>query len=80
MKTQTRYKQFNHSNLFYSQGDVAIDGDDPTHIQWIFEKAQERADQYNIMGVTYRLTQGEISRVKHETIVVCDLWYTVYLM
>ena len=42
---------------FVSDG-VPIDGDDPTHIQWIFEKAQERADQYNIGGVTYRLTQG----------------------
>ncbi|XP_038067977.1 NEDD8-activating enzyme E1 catalytic subunit-like [Patiria miniata] len=43
--------------------DVAIDGDDPTHIQWIFEKAQERADQFNIMGVTYRLTQGVVKHI-----------------
>lgn len=42
---------------------VGIDGDDPTHIQWIFEKAQDRADQYNIKGVTYRLTQGVVKRI-----------------
>ena len=34
-----------------------IDGDDPAHINWILEKAQERASQFNITGVTYRLTQ-----------------------
>ena len=38
---------------------VAIDGDNPDHIVWIFEKAQERADEYGIQGVNYRLTQGE---------------------
>lgn len=37
---------------------VAIDGDDPNHIKWILEKSQERASQYNISGVNYRLTQG----------------------
>ncbi|XP_071504733.1 NEDD8-activating enzyme E1 catalytic subunit-like [Diadema antillarum] len=42
---------------------VGIDGDDPSHIQWIFEKAQERADQFNIAGVTYRLTQGVVKRI-----------------
>ena len=47
-----------HGHLATIIEDVAIDGDDPTHIQWIFEKAEERADQYNIRGVTYRLTQG----------------------
>lgn len=38
--------------------DVAIDGDDPAHVQWIYEKSLERAQQYNISNVTYRLTQG----------------------
>ena len=48
------------SNQFvYILGDdpVPIDGDDPQHITWILEKANERASQYNISGVTYRLTQ-----------------------
>ncbi|XP_023236391.1 NEDD8-activating enzyme E1 catalytic subunit-like [Centruroides sculpturatus] len=45
----------------YPFGDnVEIDGDDPEHIQWIYEKASERANEYNIQGVTYRLTQGNI--------------------
>lgn len=42
---------------------IPIDGDDPTHIQWIFEKAQERADQYHIGGITYRLTQGVVKHI-----------------
>ncbi|XP_033102908.1 NEDD8-activating enzyme E1 catalytic subunit-like [Anneissia japonica] len=42
---------------------VGIDGDDPAHVQWIFEKAQQRADEYNIQGVTYRLTQGVVKRI-----------------
>lgn len=43
---------------FLTEG-VPLDGDDPDHIQWIFQKALERASQYNIRGVTYRLTQGK---------------------
>lgn len=39
--------------------DVSIDGDNPDHILWIFEKATVRADEYGIQGVTYRLTQGK---------------------
>ena len=40
---------------------VSVDGDDPAHVQWIFEKAKERAYSFNIQGVTYRLTQGNIA-------------------
>ncbi|XP_064604600.1 NEDD8-activating enzyme E1 catalytic subunit-like [Liolophura sinensis] len=43
--------------------DVSIDGDDPNHIKWILEKAMERAQAYNITGVTYRLTQGVVKRI-----------------
>lgn len=42
---------------------VYIDGDDPQHIKWILEKAQQRANEYKIPGVTYRLTQGSITAV-----------------
>lgn len=42
---------------------VGIDGDDPKHIQWILGKAQLRADEFNIPGVTYQLTQGVIKRI-----------------
>nr|XP_039271775.1 NEDD8-activating enzyme E1 catalytic subunit-like isoform X2 [Styela clava] len=43
--------------------DVQIDGDDPVHIKWIFNKAVERGKDYGIEGVTYRLTQGVIKRI-----------------
>ena len=39
--------------------DVGIDGDDPSHVKWIFDHSVERANKYSINGVTYRLTQGE---------------------
>ncbi|KAJ7317041.1 hypothetical protein JRQ81_003203 [Phrynocephalus forsythii] len=42
---------------------VPVDGDDPEHIQWIFEKSLERAAQFNIKGLTYRLTQGVVKRI-----------------
>ncbi|XP_078517600.1 NEDD8-activating enzyme E1 catalytic subunit isoform X1 [Lissotriton helveticus] len=42
---------------------VPLDGDDPEHIQWIFQKSLERASQFNIRGVTYRLTQGVVKRI-----------------
>uniref|UniRef100_A0A7N6BWV5 NEDD8-activating enzyme E1 catalytic subunit n=1 Tax=Anabas testudineus TaxID=64144 RepID=A0A7N6BWV5_ANATE len=37
---------------------VALDGDDPEHIQWVYQKSLERAAEFNIRGVTYRLTQA----------------------
>ncbi|CAG0896987.1 unnamed protein product [Darwinula stevensoni] len=43
--------------------ETLIDGDDPQHLAWIFEKAQERASQYGIQGVTYRLTQGVVKHI-----------------
>ncbi len=35
-----------------------MDFDNPEHVQWIFERASERADQFGIKGVTYFLTLG----------------------
>lgn len=43
--------------------ELAIDGDDPNHINWIYEKSLERASQFGITGVTYRLTQGVVKRI-----------------
>lgn len=42
-----------------SRPETSLDGDNPEHIQWVFERAQERAAEFNITGITYRLTQGE---------------------
>uniref|UniRef100_A0A671UG89 NEDD8-activating enzyme E1 catalytic subunit n=1 Tax=Sparus aurata TaxID=8175 RepID=A0A671UG89_SPAAU len=39
-------------------GETSLDGDNPEHIQWVFERAQERAAEFSITGVTYRLTQA----------------------
>uniref|UniRef100_A0A5S6QWK0 NEDD8-activating enzyme E1 catalytic subunit n=1 Tax=Trichuris muris TaxID=70415 RepID=A0A5S6QWK0_TRIMR len=41
----------------------SIDGDNPMHINWIYEKALERASSFGIAGVTYRLTQGVVKRI-----------------
>ncbi|XP_005175038.3 nedd8-activating enzyme E1 catalytic subunit [Musca domestica] len=41
----------------------SLDGDDPQHIAWVYERALERATQYNITGVTYRLVQGVIKHI-----------------
>lgn len=45
-------------NKCFSPLDIGLDGDNPEHIQWVFERAQERATEFNITEVTYRLTQG----------------------
>ncbi|CAG0916859.1 unnamed protein product, partial [Notodromas monacha] len=43
--------------------DVQLDGDDPHHVAWIYEKALERAAQFGITGVNYRLTQGVVKHI-----------------
>ena len=40
-----------------------VDADNPEHVQWIFEKATERAAEKNITGVTYRMTLGVIKNI-----------------
>ncbi|XP_058834831.1 nedd8-activating enzyme E1 catalytic subunit [Topomyia yanbarensis] len=43
--------------------DIVLDGDDPQHLTWVYEKAQERANTYNITGLTYRLVQGVLKNI-----------------
>ncbi|KZS09384.1 Nedd8-activating enzyme E1 catalytic subunit [Daphnia magna] len=43
--------------------EIPIDGDDPNHISWIYEKALQRANKYGILGVTYRLAQGVVKHI-----------------
>jgi ubiquitin-activating enzyme E1 C len=43
--------------------DVKLDNDLHEHVQWVFETALKRAEQFGIKGVTYRLTQGVIKNI-----------------
>lgn len=43
--------------------DTKMDADNPDHVQWLFDQASERADQHNIHGVTWSLTQGVIKNI-----------------
>lgn len=40
-----------------------LDGDDHQHITWVYEKSLERATQFNISGITYRLVQGVVKNI-----------------
>lgn len=42
--------------------DTQLDSDDVRHIQWIHDKAVERAHKFNINPPTFRFTQGVIKR------------------
>jgi len=44
-------------------GDKEINGDDEEHVQWLFEKATQRAAEFNITGVTFKLTKGVIKNI-----------------
>jgi ubiquitin-activating enzyme E1 C len=43
--------------------DKKFDADDPEHMKWRFETSVKRAKEFNIEGVTYRLTQGVVKNI-----------------
>jgi len=46
-----------------TRSEKKINGDDPEHIQWLYETALNRAAAFNIEGVTLKLTQGVVKRI-----------------
>jgi ubiquitin-activating enzyme E1 C len=43
--------------------DDVLDTDDPEHITWLFQKALTRAQEFDIPGVTYSMTQGVVKNI-----------------
>ena len=40
-----------------------MDTDDPEHIDWLFNLASRRAQEFKIEGVTWSLTQGVVKNI-----------------
>ncbi|KAK5092043.1 NEDD8 activating enzyme [Exophiala xenobiotica] len=43
--------------------DDLLDMDDPEHVSWLYQKALTRAQEFNITGVTYAMTQGVVKNI-----------------
>jgi ubiquitin-activating enzyme E1 C len=43
--------------------ETPLDADIPAHVQWVYEAALERANKFQISGVTYSLTLGVIKNI-----------------
>jgi ubiquitin-activating enzyme E1 C len=43
--------------------DITLDTYDPEHITWLYQKALKRAQEFNIQGVTYSMTQGVVKNI-----------------
>jgi ubiquitin-activating enzyme E1 C len=42
---------------------MKLDTDDPEHIQWLYDVALKRAQEFKIEGVTWSLTQGVVKNI-----------------
>lgn len=42
---------------------MAIDGDSPEHLEWIYNRSCERAKEFGIQGVNMRLVKGVVKRI-----------------
>lgn len=49
------------AQFFYA--DTKLDTDDPEHIQWLYDVALKRAQEFKIEGVTWSLTQGVVKNI-----------------
>jgi len=43
--------------------ETKFDADNTEHMEWMFKNASKRAEEFNIKGVTYRLTQGVVKNI-----------------
>ncbi|KAJ9615688.1 NEDD8 activating enzyme [Cladophialophora chaetospira] len=43
--------------------DITLDTDNPEHITWLYTTALKRAQEFNIPGVTYSMTQGVVKNI-----------------
>ncbi|CAJ0573556.1 unnamed protein product, partial [Mesorhabditis spiculigera] len=41
----------------------SLDADKPEHVEWVLKRAQQRAENYKISGVDYRLCLGVLKRI-----------------
>jgi len=43
--------------------ETTLNTDNPEHLMWVFQTAEKRAKEFQILGVTYSLTQGVVKNI-----------------